>query len=358
LHLQAITIKGWRNYTGEKISFLPGINLFMGNNGQGKTNLLEAVYFLSSGRSPRTSRTEELIGWQEKYFYLAGRVQRGKRVTNIEMGAARDGRRAYKADGVAIQRLSDIANYVNAVFFMPEDLYLVKGGPALRRRFLDYEISQIDSSYRFVIGKYNNYLRQRNALLKSKDQDKLVKNVLTEKLAELSGPIVHKRQAYLQRLSILARLKHRKLSYNKEELSLVYKASVNPGLSTPEVLELFQKSQGLEHRYKSTMVGPHRDDFSFIVNGCDLRTFGSQGQQRTAVLSVKLAEVDLFKGETGEYPLLLLDDVFSELDASRKAMLLEDLSGRVQTFISSVEASTGSGFGTFWIEAGKIKARE
>jgi DNA replication and repair protein RecF len=353
-----MTIKGWRNYTGEKVEFLPGINLFIGKNGQGKTNLLEAVYFLTSGHSPRSGRTEDLINWQENYFFIAGRVRRGQRVTLVEMGAARDGRRVYKVDGTPIQRLSDIGDYVNSIFFLPEDLFLVKGGPALRRRFLDMEIGQIDSSYRLLVREYKKFLRERNALLKSKVQDKILMNVLTEKLAELSGPISQKRQDYLQKLSVLARLKHRKLSFNSEELSLKYKASVEPGLPCAGVMELFKKAEGLEHRYKATLVGPHRDDFIFIVNGSDLRAFGSQGQQRTAVLSVKLAEIELFKGETGEYPLLLLDDVFSELDGERKAMLLQDLSGKVQTFISSVESPPGPGIKTFWIESGKIRERE
>src|SRR5690554_1444902 len=187
-----MTIKGWRNYTGEKVEFLPGINLFMGNNGQGKTNLLEAIYFLSTGQSPRTGKIEELINWQENYFYMAGRVQREQRSTLLEMGVARDSRRVSKVDGVPIQRLSDLGDFVNVVFFMPEDLFLVKGGPALRRRFLDLEIGQFDSSYRFAAGEYKKFLRERNALLKSKVQDKILLNVLTEKLAELSGPIAQK----------------------------------------------------------------------------------------------------------------------------------------------------------------------
>lgn len=354
-----MTIKGWRNYTGEKVEFLPGINLFMGNNGQGKTNLLEAIYFLSTGQSPRTGKIEELINWQENYFYMAGRVQREQRSTLLEMGAARDGRRVSKVDGVPIQRLSDLGDFVNVVFFMPEDLFLVKGGPALRRRFLDLEIGQFDSSYRFAAGEYKKFLRERNALLKSKVQDKILLNVLTEKLAELSGPIAQKRKEYLHKLSVLARLKHRKLSFNREELSLRYKASVEPGLSCSQIMELFKQAEEMEERYRSTLVGPHRDDFTFIVNGSDLRTFGSQGQQRTAVLSVKLAEIELLKGETGEYPLLLLDDVFSELDGERKGMLLKDLSGKVQTFISSAETPPpGPDVKTFWIESGKIRERE
>lgn len=353
-----MTIKGWRNYTGVNVNFGPGINLLIGDNGQGKTNLLEAMFFLSSGLSPRAGKVEELINWKENYFYIAGELLRSHHTFKIEMGASRDGRRVNKIDGVPLQRLSDISDYVNAVFFVPEDLYLVKGSPVLRRRFLDIEIGQINSSYRLTTGNYKKFLKERNALLKSKDQDKILLNVLTRKLAELSRPIAQKRHEYIQRLSILARLKHRKLSNNREELSLVYNASANANLSVQEVMDLFKKTKLLEQRYKSTMIGPHRDDFTFVVNGKDLRTYGSQGQQRTAVLSLKLAEIELFKGETGEYPLLLLDDVFSELDEQRKTMLLQDLSGRVQTFISSAETlPLTADIQTFLIESGNIRER-
>jgi len=357
LHLKTLKITGWRNYTGEKISFSPGINLFLGNNGQGKTNLLEAIFFLSCGQSPRTGKLDELINWGGNYFFLLGEVCHGEEVTKVEMGGARDGRRANKINGVLVSRLSDVSSY-NTVFFMPEDLNLVKGGPAIRRRFLDMEIGQISSSYRLVVSNYKKFLRERNALLKSKYQDKIVMDVLTEKLAELTGPITRMRNDYIQKLSVLARLKHRKLSGNKEEMSLKYKWSVAPGLSSEEVLYQFTQSKGLEQRYRSTMVGPHKDDFNFLVNGSDLRTFGSQGQQRTAVLSLKLAEIELFKAETSEYPLLLLDDVFSELDEQRKLMLLDYLSGRVQTFISSAEPLPQQVKAkTYWIQEGIISER-
>jgi len=358
LYLKSIKVKGWRNYTGENICFSPGINLFLGNNGQGKTNLLEAVYFLSTGQSPRTGKIEELINWAENYFYLKGEVCREQQIVTVEMGGARDGRRVNKVDGAVVPKLSDVLDVLNSVFFIPEDLYLVKGGPVLRRRFIDLEISQINKSYRSQISTYRKYLRERNALLKGKIQDKILLNILTEKLAELAGPISQVRHNYIQKLSILARLKHRKLSRNKEELNLEYKWSVQPGLSVQDVMDLFQEAAGLEHRYKITMVGPHRDDFVFMVNGSDLRAFGSQGQQRTAVLALKLAELELIKGETSEYPLLLLDDVFSELDEERKFMLLDYLSGRVQTFISSVDSmSLDSQMCAYWIDSGKIREK-
>lgn len=358
MYLKSIYLKGWRNYQEEKVNFNPGINLFLGNNGQGKTNLLEGIYFLSTGQSPRASRLEDLINWRSQYFYLKGEVHKDARDNTIEMGGARDGRRANKIDGVPLQRLTEIAGLLSAVFFMPEDLSLVKGGPAARRRFLDIEIGQISKAYRFNVSNYKKYLRERNALLKSKKPDKILLQVLTEKLADLCGPIIQARNDYIQKLSLLTRLKHRKLSGNTEELSLRYNWSIEPGLSRQQVMAKFAESSPLERQYRLTIVGPHKDDFSFNLNGADLKAFGSQGQQRTAVLSIKLAEIELIKAETNEYPLLLLDDVFSELDEERKELLLDYLTDRVQTFISSAEAlPPGAKVYSYWIEAGRIEER-
>jgi len=358
MYLNSIYLKGWRNYQEEKVTFNPGINLFLGNNGQGKTNLLEGIYFLATGQSPRTSRIEDLINWHSQYFYLKGELHKDDGSNTIEMGGARDGRRVNKIDGVPLQRLTEIAGLLSAVFFMPEDLTLVKGGPAARRRFLDTEIGQISRVYRFNVNNYKKYLRERNALLKSKNPDKILLQVLTEKLADLSGPIIQERNDYLQKLSLLTRLKHRKISGNTEELSLRYNWSIEPGLSRQQVLAKFAETRLLERQHKLTMVGPHKDDFSFVLNGAELKAFGSQGQQRTAVLAVKLAEIELIKTETSEYPLLLLDDVFSELDEERRELLLEYLTDRVQTFISSAEAlPPGSKVNSYWVDAGRICER-
>jgi len=358
LLLNTIKIKGWRNYAGENLNFGPGINLLLGNNGQGKTNLLEAIYFLSGGQSPRTNKLEELIKFDENYFYIRGEVAVGQELKVLEMGGARDGRRMHKIQGVAVHRLSDFSDYFCAVFFLPEDLNLVKSGPAIRRRFLDQELSKINNKYRNSIEKYKKFLQQRNALLKSNIEDKILMQVLTNKIAELAGPISKLREDYIEKLSLLARLRHRKISGGREELSLAYKHSVPPGAAVEDILAMFDDAKEAERKYRTTIIGPHRDDFAFIVNGMELRTFGSQGQQRTAVLSLKLAELELIKAETGEYPLLLLDDVFSELDEQRREMLLHYLSGRIQTFISSSEpVDAGNEVRTFWIEAGTIKER-
>lgn len=358
VHLKTLKLTGWRNYTGENVNFSPGINLFLGKNGQGKTNLLEAVFFLACGQSPRTSTIEEIINWNSKYFFVRGEFCNSHQLRLIEMGGARDGRRVSKVDGVVIGRLAEISQIVNAVFFMPEDLYLIKGGPEKRRRFLDMEISQLSSNYRYNLANYKKFLRQRNALLKSNNQDRILLDVLTGKLAELAGPIAVMRSNYIKKLSVLARLNHRKLSSNREELSLHYNYSIKPDSSYQQVLDLFQGQKQHELRYRATAVGPHKDDIIFSVNGTDLRTYGSQGQQRTAVLALKLAEIELFKAETNRYPLLLLDDVFSELDEGRKSMLLEYLSGRVQTFISSAEPFSQGDAKTYWIDSGSIKERD
>lgn len=359
MRLKALKMTGWRNYTGEEIEFSPGINLFLGYNGQGKTNMLEAIFYLACGQSPRTSKSDDLINWKSNYFFLKGQFFLSDTHTTVEMGGARDGRRVSKINGVPVRRLSEISEQVNAVFFMPEDLYLVKGDPAKRRRFLDMEIGQISTKYRYSIQTYKKFLRERNALLKSKVQNKVLLEVLTKKLAELTGPITQIRKDFIQKLSILARLKHRKLSRNQEELNLEYHWSIDPELPPSAIMESFNSAKELDQRYRTTTVGPHRDDFSFLVNGSDLKVFGSQGQQRTAVLSLKLAEIELFHSETGRYPLLLLDDVFSELDEQRKTMLLDYLSGRVQTFISSAERlPSSSEVRELWIHQGSIRERK
>ena len=359
MHLRKLKITGWRNYTGEEIKFSPGINLFLGNNGQGKTNLLEAIFFLISGQSPRTVKTDELIKWGANYFFIQGDVFRGTETFRIEMGAARDGRRVNKINGSQIERLSAISDIANVVLFMPEDLYLVKGGPERRRKFLDMEISQISKTYRYALGHYKKFLRERNALLKCNNQDRILLGVLTQKIADLAGPISELRSKYIDKLGILARLNHRKLSENREELELKYNWSIEPGLGVEAILQKYEGVRHLEQRYRSTMIGPHKDDLQFIVNGNDLRTFGSQGQQRTAVLALKLAEIELLRAETNEYPILLLDDVFSELDERRKCMTLEYLSGRVQTFISSAEPlPIQSHSEIYWIDSGSLRKGE
>lgn len=356
--IESLAVKGWRNYREERAKFSPGINLFLGKNGQGKTNFLEAIYFLSCGQSPRVAKIEELIHWQERYFYLKGEISRGGQRAVIEMGGARDGRRINKIDGVPLDRLAEISGLLNAVFFMPEDLYLVKGGPNVRRGFLDVEIAKVSRNYHYTLRKYKKFLQQRNAHLKSGLKDKILLQVLTEKLAILAGPIGEQRQNYLQKLSVLARLKYRKLCSTDGDLNLQYNWSIEPGLPQQKVLEKYLETTSLEQRYRSTILGPHKDDFVFLIDGKDLKVFGSQGQQRTAVLAVKLAEIDLIAAETGESPVLLLDDVFSELDEERKKMLLAYLAKGVQTFISSAEPlPTGEVVHEHWIDSGRIRER-
>ncbi|MTI93889.1 MAG: DNA replication/repair protein RecF [Firmicutes bacterium] len=337
MFLDTFSLDGWRNYTKAGLQFSPNVNFLIGDNGQGKTNLLEAVYFVCTGQAPRASRLHELINWSGKYFFLRGMLRDSERDICIESGLARDGRRVHKVDGVNMEKIAQLGETVTAVFFMPQDVDLVREGPGVRRRFLDIEIGQLSRQYKHTLSRYAEVLKERNSLLRFRCKDEILLNVLTEKLVELYPPIAAQRQQFLSRLNSLTRLRHRTLSNNKENLEIIYKPSLAPELSKEQALAEFESLRKSELQYKKTLLGPHRDDFVIMINGVELRSYGSQGQQRTAVLAIKLAEIELFRGQTGSYPLLLLDDVFSELDNSRKDLLLSYIQSKTQTFITSAE---------------------
>jgi DNA replication and repair protein RecF len=336
VHLESLKIEGWRNLQKQTIGFSPRVNCLVGENGQGKTNVLEALFFVVAGFSPRSAKSEQLINWSGNFFFMQGVFKENGQPFAVEMGVARDGRRVNKVNGSVIKRLSQLAGLLNAVFFMPEDLLLVKGSPSLRRRFMDIELCQLSLTYRGSLSQYTKVLRERNALLKQHKTDPVLLSVLTESLVKEAIILTGKRREFIHRLNPLLRLAHRRLSGNREELQLTYKANL-PSLEPDQVLSKFQELAPSERGMKTTLLGPHRDDLDFDIHQANLKDFGSQGQQRTAVLALKLAEVELFRAERGKYPLLLLDDVFSELDSNRRQALLVYLDGKIQTFITSTD---------------------
>lgn len=338
MQLKFLKLIGWRNYNRQEFSPSPGINLIVGGNGQGKTNLLEAVYFLSTGFSPRVARTEQLINWRGEYLFVSATATRKTDTVKVEMGLHRDGRRVNKLNGAAVRRLADVGGSICSVLFVPEDLELVKGSPAQRRRFADLELTQLDANYRSALEQYRQVLQQRNALLKQHNIDNMLLKVLTAKLIRLGEFVTHKRSDFVDRLSLLTRLRHRLLSGNKEELSLRYIPSLAPPWEYSNLEAQYGDVERREIWQGTTLLGPHRDDIRFLLDGNDLRDYGSQGQQRTAVLAVKLAEIELFQALVGETPLLLLDDVFSELDSNRCRILLDFLSSGIQTIITATES--------------------
>ena len=344
----SLVLRNFRNYASVQIEWSPGINLICGLNAQGKSNLLEAVSYLSTGSSFRSGKDEELIRWEQQFFYIQGTVLRQSGDYNLSVGYTREGRKVAKVNGNQRKKLSEFIGILNTVIFSPEDLDIVKTNPARRRKYLDGEMVQLFPSYLHLLWQYQKIVYQRNNLLKEltgkKNKESLL-GVWNEQLIDIGSRIIKKRMEVLKKLAPLARLMHRKITGGAEELEIVYE-----GLERDDVLkaadlnclkeiflERIEKVREEELNRGVTLIGPHRDDFRLMINNNDVKKFGSQGQQRTTALSLKLAELELMKAETSEYPVLLLDDVMSELDESRREHLLQVIGHRVQTFITTTD---------------------
>lgn len=343
MQLNELTLHQFRNYRDIALHVDERVNIFLGENAQGKTNLLEAIYVLALAKSHRTSRDRELIQWEKPFARVEGIFEKKTGPVVLELLLHPKGKKG-KVNGLEQKRLSDYIGIVNVVMFAPEDLNLVKGMPNVRRRFLDMEIGQMNRVYLHYLGLYQKALKQRNALLKEMQKNNGSRNMLdvfTDQLISFAAEVLVRRFLFVERLKKWARDIHFSISNGKEELDIRYVPSAHVSeemnLSTiKEVLyETFTEKKEEEIRRGMTLVGPHRDDLAFQVNGRDLQTYGSQGQQRTTALALKLAEIELIYAETGEYPILLLDDVLSELDNFRQSHLLMAMKKKVQTFITT-----------------------
>ena len=344
MYLKEIKLKNFRNYHELALAFSPAINVLIGENAQGKTNLLEAIFVLAMARSHRTSKDRELIRFKQDAALVTGTINRRLGDLNLSLTLSKKGKIA-KVNHLERPRLSEYIGQLNVILFAPEDLALVKGSPQERRRFIDMEFSQIDPIYLHDLSQYKQVLKQRNKYLRAlqlkEKQDLIYLDVLTEQLANLGGKVVAKRLVYLKILEKHAQLLHAKITQGKEELTLRYKTNLQDlgdksetGL-TKELLAKFKHLRDKELSQGTSLVGPHRDDLSFYLNDNNVQAYGSQGQQRTTALSVKLAEIELMKEKTGEYPVLLLDDVLSELDGNRQTHLLKTIQDKVQTFLTT-----------------------
>lgn len=326
------------------------MNIVVGGNAQGKTNILEGIYFLSTAKSHRTSIDTELIQNGKSWFYLKGYVKARNSSTIVEIVNSSDEKKKVKIDNKAQGKISSIIGKINTVMFSPEDLSLVKGSPSERRRFLDILISRIDPAYLHDIQDYQSAIKQRNELLKRiKEQKALRQTAGSESFADTldswdsllikaGSEIVRKRASVIPELSKLAMEKHEQLTLSKESLSIEYQSQL--WKSDDNISDLFQKKlkDGVDQdvRFGTTNTGPHRDDLIFAIDGMDIRKFCSQGQQRTSVLSLKLATLELMNLRLDEYPIVLLDDVTSELDDKRVSLLFDMISKMpAQTFLTT-----------------------
>ncbi|MGT2716005.1 DNA replication/repair protein RecF [Streptococcus respiraculi] len=335
--LESLHLQHFRNYQELDIRFHNGLNVFLGQNAQGKTNILESIYFLALTRSHRTRIDKDLMQFQQKNLSLSGLLHRqvGKLPLDIELT---EKGRITKVNHLKQSKLSDYIGHMNVVLFAPEDLQLIKGAPALRRKFIDVELGQIKPIYLSDLSNYNHILKQRNTYLKSSDRiDETFLSVLDQQLAEYGSKVILQRMDFLKKLEFFGNKKVVEISEQREELTIQYQSSIKftdiDNLFDVFLAELLQ-CRKRDLFKKNTGVGPHRDDIAFFLNGINAH-YGSQGQHRSLVLSLKLAEIELMKEVTREYPILLLDDVMSELDNNRQVKLLETISYNIQTFITT-----------------------
>ena len=345
MFISKLKLINFRNYSSLDIELHNKLNIFIGNNAQGKTNILESIYLTGFGKSFRTSKDKELIKANKNMAYVKVEGEKRYGEVSIELRLWDGKKKEIKTNGLSLTKLSELLGNIYIVIFSPEDLKLIKGGPAERRRFIDREISHVNRKYYYDIMSYNKVLLQRNNLLKNIVYNKkLLKtiDIWDNKLVEFGMKVIFKRIEFINRLNALSRLIHRKITDGRENLEVKYLSNieVNSKSIYEEAFKDFRTK--LEKRLETdikrgyTTVGPHKDDLGIYIDDKDIRIFGSQGQQRTAALSLKLSEIEIIKGEVGEYPILLLDDVMSELDINRQNFLINSLRN-VQTFITITE---------------------
>lgn len=330
--IKSLELADFRNYDALHIDFSEGTNILYGDNAQGKTNILEAIYLSATTKSHKGSKDRDIVNFNKEEAHIRSCLEKDGEDIRIDMHLRKNKTKGIAIDGQKIKKASELLGILNVVFFSPEDLSIIKNGPAERRRFVDMELCQLDQFYLYNLNHYNKIVNQRNKLLKDMYFNPSLRdtlNIWDSQLVSYGSKIIERRQLFVQQLNEIITEIHVKLSGGKEDLSIKYEPDVT--------IESYEKemvaSQDKDVKLKQTTVGPHRDDFSFMVKDIDIRRFGSQGQQRTAALSLKLSEIELVKKMTKDNPVLLLDDVLSELDSNRQNYLLSTI-GDIQTIIT------------------------
>ncbi|MCI8599236.1 MAG: DNA replication/repair protein RecF [Lachnospiraceae bacterium] len=330
--IQSIELKNFRNYRDLRLSFDENTNIFYGDNAQGKTNILEAIYLSGTTKSHKGSKDRDMIYFGEEEAHLRTSVKKGEMDYRIDIHLKKHKTKGIAINGIPIRKASELFGIANFVFFSPEDLGIIKQGPSERRRFLDLELCQLDKVYLHNLVHYNRTIIQRNKLLKdlafNKDLEETL-DIWDLQLAEYGKKVIEGRETFIRQLNEIISPIHQKLSGGKEDLKVSYERNV----SKDDFMETIRKNREKDLRLKTSSVGPHRDDLLFEVDSIDIRKFGSQGQQRTAALSLKLSEIELVKQIIHDTPVLLLDDVLSELDHNRQNYLLNSIHD-IQTMVT------------------------
>ncbi len=359
--IKSLELADFRNYDSLHIDFSSGTNILYGDNAQGKTNILEAIYLSATTKSHKGSKDKDIVNFYKEESHIRTYLEKDGVEIRVDMHLRKSKSKGIAIDGQKIRKAAELLGLLNVVFFSPEDLSIIKNGPAERRRFVDMELCQLDQFYLYNLNHYNKIVNQRNRLLKDMYFNPSLRdtlNIWDSQLISFGSKIIERRKLFVEQLNEIIFDIHKKLSGGKEDLTIHYEPDV--------LIEDYEKTlavnQERDVKLKQTVTGPHRDDFSFIVGDIDIRKFGSQGQQRTAALSLKLSEIELVRKMTKDNPVLLLDDVLSELDSSRQNYLLSTI-GDIQTIITctGLDEFVNNRFEidrVFHIENGKIIDRD
>lgn len=330
--IKRLELADFRNYESLDLCFDKGVNILYGNNAQGKTNILEAIYVSATTKSHKSSKDKEMVHFDKEEAHIRTYVEKEGIETRVDMHLRKTKTKGIAIDGQKIKKASELLGLCNVVFFSPEDLSIIKNGPAERRRFVDMELCQLDSFYLYNLNHYNKIVNQRNKLLKDLYWNPELKDTLAiwdSQLVSFGSKIIERRELFLKQLNEIIYDIHKNLSGGKEEILISYE----PDVLINDFENKIKMNQERDIKLKQTSVGPHRDDFVFLSDNIDIRRYGSQGQQRTAALSLKLSEIELVKKISKDTPVLLLDDVLSELDNNRQNYLLNSI-GDIQTIIT------------------------
>ena len=322
--IKSIELENFRNYDSLSINFDEHTTILFGNNAQGKTNILESAYISGTTKSHKGSRDKEIIKFDKNESHIKTIISKNDRDYQIDIHLRKNKSKGIAINRVPIKKASDLFGLINIIFFSPEDLNIIKNGPAERRKFMDAELCQIDKIYLSDLTNYNKALNQRNALLKEMVYKPDLKETLSlwdEQLISYGKKIITRRQQFINDINIIVKEIHNKITSGKENIDVTY----DPNIDDIFFLDELVKNKEKDMRFCQTSVGPHRDDIKITVDGIDIRKYGSQGQQRTCALSLKLSEIKLVEDTINDKPILLLDDVLSELDKNRQSDLLDNL---------------------------------
>lgn len=332
--VESLKLQNYRNYEYLNMNFDEKINIIYGDNAQGKTNILESMYVCATSKSHRGSKDREIIRFDNDESHIKVNVKKNDMNYRIDMHLKKNKPKGIAVNGIPIKRAVELFGILNIVFFSPEDLNIIKNGPSERRRFIDMELSQLDKIYLDCLINYNKVVNQRNSLLKEyafSGREDIISSldILDMQLVKYGNDVIKSREKFVKEINDLVKSIHTKLSGDREQLEIIYEPCVKEQDFESELVRVRDR----DLKFKCTNIGPHKDDMCFLINGMDVRKYGSQGQQRTAALSLKLAEIELVKQIIHDTPVLFLDDVLSELDSRRQNFLLDSI-GNIQTMIT------------------------